>query len=71
MSSAQLRIISLPEVLFQTSISKTSVYTLPDFPKPIKIGGASARSQGGARWVEAEVQAWIQSKIDQRAGVSA
>lgn len=58
-----IRLIDLPAVLATTCLSKTGVYTILDFPKPIKIKGAGATAQGGARWVESEVQAWIQSRI--------
>lgn len=61
----QLRFIRLPDVLAKTSLSKTSVYTLPDFPKPIKIK-PGAGMQGGARWLEAEIDEWMQSLIQLR-----
>lgn len=61
-----LRFIILSEVLLQTGLSKTTVYTLPGFPRPVKIGGAAACAQGGVRWVEHEVQDWMQSRIDCR-----
>jgi len=49
-----------------TGVSRTSVYTIPDFPKPIKIKGATATVQGGSRWVESEVILWMQSRIETR-----
>lgn len=60
-----IRFLRLPVVLEKTSLSKTSAYTLPTFPKPVKIK-AGAGVQGGARWVEAEIDAWMQSLIQLR-----
>lgn len=62
----QIRFICLSAVLNMTGLSKTSCYTIADFPKPIKIKGARAAVQGGARWVESEVQEWMRSRIQQR-----
>lgn len=63
--SAQIRFLRLPAVLEKTGLSKTTVYTLPNFPKPIKIK-AGAALQGGARWVESEIDEWMQSLIQLR-----
>jgi len=63
--SAQIRFLRLPAVLEKTGLSKTSVYTLPNFPRPIKIK-AGAALQGGARWVESELDEWMQSLIQSR-----
>lgn len=62
----QIRFIGLPQVCGMTGLSKTSCYTIHDFPKPIKIKGSGAPAQGGARWVESEVQDWMQSRIQLR-----
>jgi predicted DNA-binding transcriptional regulator AlpA len=46
--------------------STTSVYSLMkerDFPKPLQIGKSN-------RWLEGEVQAWIQSRIAESRGAS-
>lgn len=64
-NSQQIRFLRLHTVLEKTGLSKTSVYTLPDFPKPVKIK-AGAGLQGGARWVESEVEKWMQSLIQLR-----
>lgn len=32
----------------------------PSFPRPVSLGGGNSSSVG---WVEAEVEAWIESKI--------
>lgn len=66
MKQNKIRLIGLPEVLGMTSLSKTSVYVISDFPKPIKIGGSDATAQGGSRWVEVEVIEWMNSRIKMR-----
>ena len=59
------RVIRLPETKAQTGQSRSTIYDKLNpksprydatFPKPIKLG---ARSIG---WIEAEVQAWIESR---------
>ncbi len=58
-------IIKLFEVVKRTGLSKSSIYEKSQegkFPKPVKL---SERSSG---WVESEVDAWIESRIDQRDG---
>lgn len=64
----QIRFICLPQVCDLTGLSKTSCYTIPDFPKPIKIKGSGATAQGGARWVDSEIIGWMQSRISMRDG---
>lgn len=54
-----LRLINLHQVMTTCSVGKTFVYSHPNFPKPIKVGGAS-------RWIEAEVLAWIEERIAAR-----
>ena len=66
MSDKQLRLLCLATVSGLTSLSKTSIYCIQDFPKPIKIQGAGASAQSGARWVESEVYAWMNSRIQLR-----
>ena len=60
------RVIRLPETKQVSGQSRSTIYNKlnpkspqydPTFPKPIKLG---ARSIG---WIEAEVQAWIESRI--------
>lgn len=62
------QLLNLTEVCKQTSLCKTSIYIIPDFPRPIKIGGADAPMQGGSRWVKSEVVAWLRSRIEARGG---
>jgi predicted DNA-binding transcriptional regulator AlpA len=64
--SLSLRIIGIDQVRDLTTLSKTSIYTIPDFPRPVKIKGAGAPAQGGARWVESEVLDWIRGRIELR-----
>lgn len=62
----QIRFICIATVCQLVGMSKTSIYTIKDFPCPIKIGGADATVQGGSRWVESEVVGWMQSRIQLR-----
>lgn len=66
MSDKQLRLLCLATVSSLTSLSKTSIYCIRDFPKPVKIQGVGASAQSGARWVESEVYAWMNSRIQLR-----
>lgn len=59
-------LVDLDQVKRIAGLSRTSIYTLPDFPRPIKIGGAGASAQGGARWVLSEIQDWVKSRISMR-----
>jgi prophage regulatory protein len=56
----QYRLLKLPEVENITGKGRTSIYSDPTFPKPIKIGPRASA------WVESEVFAWIESCIAQR-----
>jgi prophage regulatory protein len=53
----------------RSGLSRSSIYSRldpksphydPDFPKPIKLGSGK---NPPVAWIEAEVQAWIESKI--------
>jgi predicted DNA-binding transcriptional regulator AlpA len=67
MSDKQLRFLSLAAVIDMTGVSKTSIYAgIHDFPKAIKIHGAGASVQSGARWVECEIVDWMKSRIELR-----
>ena len=64
-TNALHRILNRKQVEAITSYSRASIYRLMevgDFPKSIKLGD----SRMG--WLESEIQAWIQSKIDGRKG---
>lgn len=59
------KILKLPAVLEKVGCGKSSIYrklSEGDFPTPIKLG---ERSVG---WVEAEVDAWIESKSNSLGG---
>lgn len=56
-------ILRRPKVEKRTGLSRSTIYLLikkGTFPKPIKLG---ERSVG---WVEAEVDAWLEGRIQQR-----
>lgn len=65
----QLRFLCIAAIIHMTGLCRTSIYTLPDFPKPVKISGKKPSGQGGARWIEGEVLAWMKSRIKIRDGV--
>lgn len=51
------RILRLSAVKDVTGKSRTSIYTDPSFPRPIKI---SERASG---WLEEEVQRWLDTRV--------
>lgn len=58
-----MRVLKLKDVLHKTGLGKTTLYkliSLSEFPKPIGLG---LRSVG---WLESEIEAWIQQKINTR-----
>ena len=60
------RVLRLPEVLTVCGLSRSAVYLKIQqgaFPPPIKLG---ARSVG---WIEEEIQAWINQRINEARGV--
>lgn len=55
-------LIDLKEVMRRTGLSKTSVYermAANTFPRVCKVGVS-------ARWVDAEVDAWVEAQISAR-----
>lgn len=69
-----LALIRLPSLCEQIDVTRNTIYDRlnsdsprydPTFPKPINIGAHSVA------WVQAEVTAWIQSKIDTRDTIQA
>ncbi len=61
-------ILRLPEVKRSTGLSRSTIYLRIAegcFPKPVSLGG---RAVG---WLEAEVQDWLQRRIDASRKVSA
>jgi prophage regulatory protein len=54
---SQERLLKLAVVISITGLSKSAIYALPDFPKPIKI------STRASAWVSTEVDAWVRNTI--------
>ena len=58
-----MRVLKIKDVLSKTGLGKTTLYALikeSQFPRPISLG---LRAVG---WLESEIEAWIQEKIDAR-----
>lgn len=58
-----MRLLRLPEVLYLTALSRSNLY------RKIKAGtfpAAVSRGANSVAWVEEEVLAWIQARIDER-----
>jgi prophage regulatory protein len=54
-------ILRLPEVKKSTGLSRSTIYlriSQGTFPKPVSLGG---RAVG---WLEAEIQEWLQRRVD-------
>lgn len=60
--AAPERLLRLPAVCEQTGLGKSSVYALPEFPKPLVL------SRRAVAWKQSEITAWIESRT-KRAGV--
>lgn len=56
------RFIRLPQVRAITGRSKTQIYDDSSFPRPIKL------SQRESAWIESEVRAWMQARVDSARG---
>jgi predicted DNA-binding transcriptional regulator AlpA len=54
--------LDLNEVKRRTCKSKTSIYTDPSFPKPIKLNSGRTRSVRSV-WLASEVTAWMLMRI--------
>jgi prophage regulatory protein len=50
------RLLRLPEVELRVGLRKSSIYTMPDFPKPIVL------SRRCVAWKQSEISAWIASR---------
>jgi prophage regulatory protein len=57
----QLKFLRLPQVKELTGLSRSAIYSLPDFPRPIKLGHTNASA-----WVESEVMDWMRRQIEKR-----
>lgn len=61
-----MKLIRLPEVLDRVGLKKTSVYKLmaeDEFPRPTKLGAASA-------WIDSEIDEWIRTRASARQSMS-
>ena len=57
------KFVRLPDVIERTSLSRSTIYEMMAqgrFPRPVKL---SLRSNG---WIEAEINAWLDSRVAQR-----
>lgn len=58
-----MKVLRLNSVVLTTGLARSTIYKLiasGEFPRPVPL---TARSVG---WIESEVRAWIQSKIEDR-----
>jgi prophage regulatory protein len=61
-SSTVLRLLRLPGVKDRTGLGRSSIYdrvSRGEFPRPISLGDGRA-----VAWIESEINAWIQTKIE-------
>ena len=57
------KVLKVKQVATEINVSVPQVYKLVSlgrFPKPIKLG------ERGSGWLVSEVDAWLQSRVDQR-----
>lgn len=50
------KLLRLPAVCEQTGLSKSSVYSIPDMPKPVVL------SRRAVAWKQSEISAFIESR---------
>lgn len=58
-----MKVLRLSSVILSTGLARSTIYKLigsGEFPRPVPL---TARSVG---WIESEVNAWIQLKIEER-----
>lgn len=69
-----LALLNIKQVAQRIGLSKSSIYRRlnpkeklydPNFPKPVKIGDTTTR------WVECEIEAWLQEIIEHRRYIEA
>ena len=72
----QKRLIRLPEVLSRTGYGRTTIYRKMEdgsFPRSVKLGGPpiypNVFDSRAIAWIEAEVEQWIESRIEERDSV--
>jgi len=54
------RFLRLPAVQELTGLSRTAIYTIPDFPASFSIGKRTVA------WSEDEVRAWMKARLAER-----
>lgn len=62
------RFLRLPEVRTITGRSRTQIYEDPGFPRPIKL--SSSRRGRESAWIESEVRAWMQRRVEATRGAA-
>ena len=58
-----MRFLRLPQVTDRTGYKKTKIYEMisdESFPVPVQLGSRAVA------WIESEVEAWMQKRIDAR-----
>ena len=66
---AQPALLRLSQVSAKVGLKKSAIYERVDrgtFPKPVKLLGVEFDNFAPNRWVESEVDAWIQERIAAR-----
>ena len=64
--TSRSRLLRIKEVAQWLGVSQSAIYKWSAegrFPAPIKLGGDD-RKRVAARWLEEDIQRWIQEKID-------
>lgn len=57
------QLLRIPEVLGETGLKRSSLYVLVaagKFPAPVKL------SERSSAWIQTEVEAWIEQRIEHR-----
>lgn len=60
--SAPMRFLRMRQVIERVPLCRTTIWRMAergDFPKSVQIGGSTF-------WVESEVDAWMQAKVNER-----
>lgn len=63
-SALNERFLALHEVEYLTSLKKSSLYALADFPRPVRI------SRRRSAWLASEVHAWMERKASAKRSAS-
>lgn len=63
-----IKLLKAQQVTQMVQLSRTSIHTIPDFPKPVRLG---TTMQAGSRWIESEIIDWINARAARRNKASA